>query len=155
MSVTVYSIGHSNQGTEQLVALLRQHGILLLADVRSQPASRYLPHFGRAALERSLPEAGITYRWLGQALGGKPRAALPVFSAGIETLLDLAAQQPLAMMCAERDPAQCHRAHLVTPALLARGAAVQHIHADGHLESDAELRRRLEPPPPRQPDLFA
>lgn len=154
MSVTVYSIGHSNRDTAHLVSLLQRHGILLLADVRSQPASRYLPHFGRAALERSLPQAGIAYRWLGESLGGKPRADLPVFSAGIETLLELAAQQPLAMMCAERDPAQCHRAHLVTPALLARGAAVQHIHGDGRLESDAELRQRITPPPPRQRDLF-
>jgi uncharacterized protein (DUF488 family) len=154
VSVTVYSIGHSNRDTDHLVALLRQHGIQLLADIRSQPASRYLPHFGRTALQRSLPEAGIAYRWLGEALGGKPRAPLPVFSAGIETLLELAAQQPVAMMCAERDPAHCHRAHLVTPALLARGAAVQHIHGDGHLESDADLRRRIAPAPPRQPDLF-
>jgi len=149
LSITVYSIGHSNQSADQLVTLLQRHGIALLADVRSSPASRYVAQFNREALERSLAAAGIGYRWLGQALGGKPRAVEPVFNAGIGDLLDLAAQQPVAMMCAERDPQHCHRTHLVTPALLQRGAHVAHILGDGTLLPHDALQQA-----PKQGSLF-
>jgi uncharacterized protein (DUF488 family) len=48
--------------------------VKLLADVRTAPGSRGMPHFSRAALEVSLPERGIAYRHLPE-LGGlrKPR----------------------------------------------------------------------------------
>lgn len=145
----IFSIGHSNQSIEQFVALLQQHGIRLLADIRSAPASRFSPQFNRVALERSLKEAGIEYRWLGAALGGKPRAALQVFAQGISALIGLAAGQPTAMMCAERDPQHCHRTHLVTPALLQRDVKVTHILGDGALLPHDALQQ-----PPKQRDLF-
>lgn len=149
MSITVYSIGHSNQSADQLIALLQQHGIALLADVRSNPASRFVPQFNRENLRKSLDAAGIGYRWLGQALGGKPRAPEPVFNAGIGNLLDLAGEQRVAMMCAERDPLHCHRTHLVTPALLQRGASVAHILGDGTLLPHDALQQA-----PKQQSLF-
>lgn len=153
MSTTVYSVGHSNQSADQLIALLQRHGITLLADIRSSPASRFAPQFNRVNLDRSLQAAGIGYRWLGQALGGKPRAAEPVFNAGIGDLLDLAAQQPVAMMCAERDPLHCHRTHLVTPALLQQGASVAHILGDGTLLPHDALQQAAKELP-RQGSLF-
>jgi uncharacterized protein (DUF488 family) len=145
----IFTIGHSNQTAEQFVALLRQHGVCLLADVRSAPASRFAPQFNRAALMRSLQDAGIDYRWFGQALGGKPRAPEPVFGAGIAELLLAAETQSTAIMCAERDPRMCHRTHLVTPSLLKNGARVTHILGDGTLLPHDALQQ-----PPKQPDLF-
>jgi len=148
---TVFTIGHSNQTAEQLIALLQRHGIGLLADVRSAPASRFAPQFNRAALEASLKQAGISYRWLGQALGGKPRAAAPVFAGGIAELLALADGQRTAIMCAERDPQNCHRTHLVTPALLQKGATVTHILGSGDLLPHDQLQQATKP---KQQDLF-
>lgn len=145
----IFTIGHSNQTAEQFVALLRRHGVRLLADVRSAPASRFAPQFNRAALMRSLQDAGIDYRWFGQALGGKPRAPEAVFGAGIAELLRAAETQSTAIMCAERDPRVCHRTHLVTPALLKNGAAVTHILGDGTLLAHDALQQ-----PAKQPDLF-
>lgn len=145
----IFTIGHSNQTAEQLVALLQKHGIRLLADVRSAPASRFAPQFNRMALARSLDAAGIGYRWFGQALGGKPRAPEPVFSAGISDLLQAAETQPTAIMCAERDPRMCHRTHLVTPALLKNGAIVTHILGDGSLLPNDALQQAS-----RQTNLF-
>jgi uncharacterized protein (DUF488 family) len=149
MTITVYSIGHSNLSAEAFAALLQRHGITRLADIRSRPASRYVPQFNRATLESSLAAAGIGYSWLGARLGGKPRAAQPEFEHGIATLIELAAQQPTAMMCAERDPQQCHRTHLVTPALTARGIAVAHILGDGAVVPHDALQQA-----PRQQTLF-
>lgn len=146
---TIFTIGHSNQTAEQFVALLQKHGVRLLADVRSSPASRFAPQFNRAALTRNLQEARIDYRWFGQALGGKPRAPEPVFSAGIADLLKVANSRPAAIMCAERDPRMCHRTHLVTPALLKNGATVTHILGDGALLAHDALQQ-----PDKQPNLF-
>lgn len=145
----IFTIGHSSQTAEQFIALLQKHGVRLLADVRSAPASRFAPQFNRAALARSLQDAGIDYRWFGQALGGKPRAPEPVFSVGIADLLQAAKTQSTAIMCAERDPRMCHRTHLVTPALLKNGAIVTHILGDGTLLAHDALQQ-----PAKQPDLF-
>jgi uncharacterized protein (DUF488 family) len=146
---SLFTIGHSNQTAEQFVDLLQKHGVCLLADVRSSPASRFAPQFNRATLARSLQAAGIGYRWFGQTLGGKPRAPELVFSAGIADLLQAAETQSTAIMCAERDPRMCHRTHLVTPALLKNGAVVTHILGDGTLLAHDALQQ-----PVKQPDLF-
>jgi uncharacterized protein (DUF488 family) len=61
----LYTIGHSNHSPDTFLALLRQHGITALADVRSHPYSRYLPHFTQADLKVLLAEAGIHYVFLG------------------------------------------------------------------------------------------
>lgn len=166
LSVTVFTIGHSSHAADRFIGLLRGQGVACLADVRSQPASRFAPQFSRAALEDWLAGAGIAYRWLGAALGGRPRDAAvyrpdgrvdyatramqPDFIAGISELLKLAAERPTAIMCAERNPLQCHRTHLVTPALLAQGVTVRHILADGACIDHAALQQQTN----RQPDLF-
>ena len=166
MSVTVFTIGHSNHPPAVFTGLLRGQAVTCLADVRSQPASRFAPQFNRAAMVGWLGEAGIGYHWLGAALGGRPRgpavrrpdggvdyrrrAMQPDFVAGIAALLKLAADRPTAIMCAERDPQQCHRTHLVTPALLAQGVIVRHILADGSCVDHGALQQRVS----EQPDLF-
>lgn len=150
-SPIIHSIGHSSHSEADFLALLHRHDIALLADVRSVPASRYVPRFSERNLRQWLPQGGVAYRWLGDRLGGKPRATPERFQDGIAALLDLGRGQKVAMMCAERDPAQCHRTHLVTPALLAAGAQVLHILADGGIEDHAELQKRLAP---KQADLF-
>ena len=74
----VYTIGHSTRALEELVALLREHGVKRLADIRRFPGSRRYPHFSREALEISLPERGIEYVHIPE-LGGrrKPAAGSP------------------------------------------------------------------------------
>lgn len=166
MTPTIFTIGHSNQAAETFAALLERHGVKLLADIRSQPASRFSPQFNRAALAARLEASGIAYRWLGNSLGGRPRdpaayredghpdyarmAAAPAFHAGLDALLAEAAKRPTAIMCAERNPEKCHRNQLVTPALLGRGATVQHILGDGRL-----IPAALQQPEQVQRDLFA
>ncbi|HSN68638.1 MAG TPA: DUF488 domain-containing protein, partial [Thermoanaerobaculia bacterium] len=61
MPARIYSIGHSTRTLEELIALLRDNGVLSLADVRRYPASRRYPHFGRESLAAALPDAGIAY----------------------------------------------------------------------------------------------
>jgi hypothetical protein len=60
---TVYTAGHGNRPLEEFIGLLRDAGVTCLVDVRAFPASRRHPHFGRAALEQSLPAAGLRSVW--------------------------------------------------------------------------------------------
>jgi uncharacterized protein (DUF488 family) len=149
---TVYTIGHSNHQVADLLALLRQHGIQLVADVRSSPYSRYVPQANRENLAHVLQSTGITYRWMGDRLGGKPGGAVadydelrtsPIFQQGISDLLDLAADAPTAIMCSEGDHRQCHRHKLITPALLDQGVHVLHIQPDGNLVDEEKEPRQL------------
>lgn len=72
-------------------------------------------------------------------------AKLPAFQHGLDRLVKgLRKGLVLALLCAERDPLTCHRAVLVSRHLVNRGIDVQHIHGNGHLESHAELERRMQ-----------
>jgi len=69
----LYTIGHSNHDQEHFCTLLQQHRIDVLADVRSQPYSRYTPHFNAEERKAALATHGIRYVFLGDQLGGRPR----------------------------------------------------------------------------------
>jgi len=57
-------------------------------------------------------------------------------------LLALARVQRVAFMCSEGDYHKCHRALLITPTLLDRGARVFHIRPDGtQVEAQPEFRQ--------------
>ena len=72
---TIYTIGHSTRGLEELVAALQAHGIGTLVDIRAFPMSRRMPHFNRESLELELPKRGIEYVWM-KELGGRRKKIL-------------------------------------------------------------------------------
>jgi uncharacterized protein (DUF488 family) len=162
---TIYSIGHSRHPADDFLALLRAQEIALLVDVRSHPASKWAPQFGKAALAQTLANHAIEYLFLGRELGGRPdgaeyygsggavdhdrRAQAPDFKAGIERLVALARERRTAIMCAEEDPARCHRRLLVGPALERGGITVVHLRGDGRLEPEDAAT-----PPSAQLGLF-
>ena len=141
---TLYSIGHSNVAAERLIALLQQHSIRTLCDVRSTPYSRYNPQFNREVLAATLHTTSIAYRFMGDTLGGKPAdgsqpdyahiAASPGFQHALNQLIDMAQRTPTAFMCGEADYHGCHRHRLISPALIERGVIVWHIMPDGSCE---------------------
>ncbi len=150
--MTIFTIGHSNHPIERFVALLRSAGVRLLADVRSAPYSRRFPQFGRERLRDSLKAVDIDYRHFGEALGGKPQGATrdyvamartPAFAAALDAVMEEASRQPLALMCAEREPMDCHRTILVSRHLAARGADITHLLADGGRAPHADIEAKL------------
>jgi uncharacterized protein (DUF488 family) len=158
MTKVVYTIGHSNGTTERLLALLSQHGITAVGDVRSQPYSRFNPQFNRETLARSLKNAGVDYVYLGQELGARsedPRcyregraqyvliARTPLFERGIERLLAGMEKFCVAILCAEKEPLGCHRSILIARSLHERGIRVRHILEDGSVEDHDALLLRL------------
>jgi uncharacterized protein (DUF488 family) len=163
------TIGHSNLPIEAFLVLLRDAGVTAVADVRSQPFSRRFPWFSEKRLRQSLDSEGIAYVPMGEALGGRPRdpalfcdgvadyeamAAVPEFRAGIERVVEATGRQRLCLMCAEREPLDCHRCLLVAPALAARGLDLGHILHDGTILSHQAIEQRLLADEPGD-DLFA
>ena len=149
---TVYTIGHSNHEFDAFLALLREHRIQVVVDVRSSPYSRYVPQANRETLARALAAASISYRWMGDRLGGKPGgsvadyeqlSASPAFQQGIDDLVARAAKHRTAIMCAEGDHRQCHRHKLITPALLDQDVHVLHIQPDGTLVDENREPKQL------------
>lgn len=154
----LWTIGHSNHSIESFLGLLRQHQITALADVRSHPYSRHLPHFNKAPLQASLVQAGIHYVFLGRELGARPDdpgcyvegkalyekiALTPLFLTGIQRLVKGTETHRIALMCAEKDPIACHRTILVCHQLRPFDLDIAHILSDGQLESHADLEERL------------
>ncbi len=155
---TVFTIGHSNHSLEVFVNLLAQHRVSVLADVRSAPYSRFNPHFNRESLSGALKASEIEYAYFGRELGGRPSdsacyeggrvcydrvAKTRDFRQGLGKVMNAANKQRVALMCAEKEPLDCHRTLLVAQALDARGVSVHHILADGGLEDHAHAISRL------------
>lgn len=145
---TIYTIGHSNQSMDEFLALLHEHGIQVLVDVRSAPYSRWVPHFNKRELQQAIESEGLRYLYLGQPLGGRPEnsqhldsdgralyykmAQTPEFRKGIARLLTGMKDFRVALMCSEENPDVCHRNLLVGRVLREDHAVnVRHIRGDG------------------------
>ena len=145
----VYTIGHSTRTLDELIAVLRAHGVEELCDVRAYPGSSRHPQFARASLERALVEARVAYRWAGKELGGyrkqvrsdSPHAALrsegfrnyadhmesALFASGIAQLLEDAPRRSVALMCAERHRSRCHRSFIADHLAALHDVEIVHI----------------------------
>jgi uncharacterized protein (DUF488 family) len=158
MTPQLFTIGHSTHSLDGFLALLVQHQIEVLADIRRFPGSRKFPHFNQDHLAAALQQAGIEYRWF-EVLGGRrskmdqgPSSNLGLrnesfrnyadymltgeFRQGVEQLLAVAAQKRTSLMCSESVFWRCHR-RLVSDFLLARGIVVEHIMPSGDLRPHA------------------
>ena len=156
----LFTVGHSNLDPADFVALLAGAGVTAVADVRSSPFSRRLPHFNRQPLEALLRHHGLAYAFLGAQLGGRPDdpalyhpegwadyeriRATPAFQKGLARLLQGAERYRVALLCAEEGPLDCHRGLMITPALKERGAAPLHVRRGGRLETTAQFEQRLQ-----------
>jgi len=149
----LYTVGHSNHPIATFVGLLTGAGVDLVVDVRTVPHSRRFPRFSKKALDRALADAGVGYRWMGDTLGGlKHRsesatfeqvANTRAFADALATLQDLAQTATPAIMCAEREPMDCHRTILVGRHLRDRDVTLRHIHGDGSIETNEDFEARL------------
>jgi len=128
----IYTVGHSTRSPEELLEVLAPAGIHTLVDVRRYPSSRRYPHFNRTEFRGFLLRHGIIYHHLGEQLGGmldgsyEAYMATEPFLRGLQLLEELGASSVTTILCAEREPRECHRAH-IADALLDRGWRVTHL----------------------------
>lgn len=172
MAEIVYTVGHSTHPLERFIGLLQQHGISAIADVRSKPYSRMNPQFNREDLKKALAEQGIAYVFLGKELGARSEdrscylqgkvqygllAKTDLFRRGLERVREGALKYRIALMCAEKEPLDCHRTILVARHIVGQGMEVRHILGDGRIEEHPALMARLvrQLHLPDSDDLFA
>ena len=143
MAGEVFTIGHSTRSLDEFLALLRENGIELLADIRRYPGSRRYPHFSSESLARAFPYVHMP------ELGGRRKPspdspnrgwrndqfrayadhmATPEFKAAVDSLI--ARPERTVVMCAEAVPWRCHR-NLLSDELVRRGIRVVHILGPG------------------------
>jgi uncharacterized protein (DUF488 family) len=155
----VYTIGHSNFELDVFLAMLRDHGVELLIEVRSRPQSGRFPQFSQPAFQVAVEAAGVAYLFLGEELGGRPddadvytnqgivdyrrRRKSYAFRAGIERVLQEAESRSVALLCAEEDPLECHRFLMICPELVAAGVRPLHIRKGSKLETQEAAENRL------------
>jgi uncharacterized protein (DUF488 family) len=164
----IFTIGHSNKNTEDIISWLKKNNIEILVDVRSVPYSRYVPQANREAIQLASNNAGIKYVFMGDQLGRRPAgiktkdklgncdyfklASTDNFREGLKNLLNAAEENTLCILCSEEDPAKCHRGLLISRELAKLGIEVRHIRHDGSIESQEHFESRI---PPVQLSLFS
>lgn len=125
----LYTIGYSGFLPEDFLAALRRASVGEVLDVRSVPYSMRFAAYNRESLERALRGKGIGYLFLGDLLGARPEnpevraqdgavdfekmKLAPFFQNGCRKILQELEKCPVCLLCAEKDPANCHRAILV------------------------------------------
>ena len=157
----VYTIGYGARAMGDFMTLLKAHNIAYLIDVRSEPYSQYKPEFSKDALTQQLNKNGIKYVFMGDTLGGRPSdpscyregkivygevEKRPFYQKGIARLQSAHGQGlPVALMCSEGKPEQCHRSRLIGETLLGAGIPIAHIDENGELRTQEEVRQRTQP----------
>lgn len=162
----IWTVGHSTLELADFLALLEQHRIERVADVRRFPASRRNPRFAKEPLSDALRASGIEHRWF-EELGGRrsgggsasPNQGIqsagfrayadhmqsPAFARAFEALEAWRAGGRTALLCAEALWWRCHR-RLLADLFVARGVEAVHIMPDGR-ESVHELWNLARPGP--------
>ncbi len=157
----VFTIGHSNHALEHFLSLLKAQGVQVIVDARSQPYSKYATQFDQEPLKLAVQEAGIRYLYLGRELGGRPDgdefydpdghvlydrvAATSLFQEGLSRLERGIRDYKVALLCAEEDPAACHRRLLVGRVLTSHGFRVEHIRGGGRVQTEEEVAAEADP----------
>lgn len=152
--MVIYTIGHSTRTWEEFQKILKSCDIKLLADVRTVPKSRHVPHFNWDALKNSLHGDGIEYQHH-KKLGGLRKAVKDSVNSGwrnasfrgfadymqteefwesLQNLIEMTKEKKTALMCAEAVPWRCHR-WLIADALIVKKLEAVHILSRSHLRS--------------------
>ena len=156
---TVYTIGYAGFAMEDFMVELRQNRIALVVDVRSDPHSQWHSEYNMEHMRLVLKKAGIYYRNYAEEFGARqedrtfyPKGYLdfelfaesPQFKHGVEKLVNsMKKEYRFALMCAERDPFECHRCILVARAFHELGYRVVHLLPGGAVCTQTDIEARL------------
>lgn len=133
-----FTVGYEGRKTDDLFNVLKGAGVQCVVDIRYNPVSMYRPELSKANLQRLLESAGIAYYHLRE--WGVPRdvraraietgtrdtiwnwyddsVIAPHFRRNLHRFLNFG--YPVALMCMECDPKECHR-HRIFMALERQG----------------------------------
>jgi uncharacterized protein (DUF488 family) len=131
-----FTIGYTGRKTEEILDLLRQHGVRTLVDIRQNAVSMYRPELSKSNLAKILednemcyvhvPQLGVPRDIRAKAIETGSRDAIwSWYDENVAPLLNLHTflngfEHPVALMCTEIDPQECHR-HRLSLALEEKG----------------------------------
>jgi len=142
---TIFTIGYAGFTEGTLLERLKALGIAAVVDVRSEPHSVRFPDFCKERLERRLPQEGLFYLPFGREFGARQKdpayllpgtgyldfekfAKSPLFSEGTRRILHgLGKGMSIALLCAEKEPGECHRGVMISRYFHEQGIAVRHL----------------------------
>jgi len=156
----LYTIGHGNRKPEELLLLLKDFGIEYVIDVRSQPYSKFNPHFNQNSLKFFLQRNGIKYVFMGDTIGGRPTDTTcydregkvdyevvktkGFFLQGIERLKTAYHKDiNVVILCSESKPCECHRSKLIGRVLDKDNITIKHIDEKGKVKDQATVINEL------------
>ncbi len=157
---TIYTIGYTGFTLNSFITTLKNYGISCVVDVRSNPMSKYYPDFNKNNLEQALKLAGIYYRNYVDEFGArqtnkrfysingyldfKKFSKSEFFKSGVDKLItSMNKGYVFALMCAEKDPIDCHRNIMVASEFYRMGYEVKNILADGNYVFQSAIEKRL------------
>lgn len=166
----IYTIGHSNYEMNVFLDIAASYGIDILVDVRSSPYSKYCSQFNKEVIKNALNNAGVEYLFLGKELGARPAdlscyyegrvqfnllKKTDLFKKGIDKLKEEVNKgHILAIMCSEKNPAECHRAILISRVLTEEGLEVKHILDKTEIIDQPQIEKQLQKKFKLEPSLF-
>jgi len=160
----IYTIGYASKPIELFISQLKQYSIDVVADIRSVPYSKVFHDYHQDVIRQHLEKSHIRYVYLGNELGPRSKddshydetgqvqfdqlMQSDLFLRGISRLkTGLGKGFEIALMCAEKDAATCHRSLLVGYFLnrnnFSGESDIWHINHSGELENQADLESRL------------
>ncbi|MGH1487093.1 MAG: DUF488 family protein [Cellvibrionaceae bacterium] len=176
----IFTIGYATKPIDIFIAQLKQYEIDVIADIRSVPYSKVFHDYHKESVQSYLKKHQIKYVYLGDELGPRSKddkhydesgqvqfsklMQSPLFQQGIKRIKDgINKEFNIALMCAEKDPATCHRSLLVGYFLKRHNSSenntqnnitIQHIDHNGNLETQDALEQRLSTLNEIEVDLF-
>lgn len=170
MKNELYTIGYAPFSIKGFIDTLRQYDINAVVDVRSAPYSKFRPEFKKDNLNKFLSDNSISYIFLGKYVGARVEDSSCYvdgilnysllkdsenFRTGISRILEGMKNYRIALMCAEKDPVNCHRTFLICRTLRSYPVSIHHILDDGSLEEHSVTEKRIvQEYGLEQPDMF-
>jgi uncharacterized protein (DUF488 family) len=126
-----FTVGYTGRTVKELLDTLESAGVRTLLDIRQNAVSMYRPELSKSNLRglvearglnyAHLPELGVPRDIRAKAIGSGSRqviwewydeyVATPYVGTNLHRFLN-SVEHPVAMMCAELDPTECHRHRL-------------------------------------------
>lgn len=158
--MTIYTIGYTAFDVKSFIKVLKKYNINCVIDVRSNPQSTYYTDYDKDNLKKILEKNNILYRNYKLEFGARQTdknfyneegwldfekfTQSKNFNKGYEKVENaLKLKYSIALMCAEKDPMNCHRSIMIGRELKNRKFNVQHILYNESTESQDEIEKKL------------
>ncbi len=155
----LYTIGYSCFKIEEFIKVLKKYSINCVIDVRSNPNSKFHTDYNKDYLEGVLTNNGIYYRNYAKEFGARQEdtkyftdgyldfdkfTKSEIFLSGVDKLIkSMEKNYTFVLMCAEKDPATCHRNIMIAKEFKKRGYQVNNIWDNGEIETQDDVEKRL------------